>query len=135
MAGLAGERNGTRVLVVEDHTMSRRALLKLLGHIGFDADGAGTVAEGREKLAAFKPEILILDLMLPDGNGMEILREIRAQRLPVRVAVVSGATEPMLGECTKIGPDALFGKPIEVSGFEAWLREQMSLVKKSRRIA
>ena len=115
--------------------MSRRALLKLLGHLGFDAHGAETVAEGRAKLADLTPGILILDLMLPDGNGMELLREVRAKKLPIRVAVVSGATEPMLAEASQLGPDALFGKPIEIADFESWLREQISDLAKLRQIA
>lgn len=108
-------------LIVEDDPSSRDALLRILSMLGFTVQGVSTLADGLRALDRL-PTSLILDLMLPDGNGMEILRRIRAQRLPIRVAVLTGADRPMIEQATLLQPDALFTKPIDLSRLLTWLR-------------
>ena len=59
--------------------------------------------------------------MLPDGSGMEILRRIRAEQLPIRVAILTGADKPMVDQARQLEPDALFSKPIDLSRLLTWL--------------
>jgi CheY-like chemotaxis protein len=81
-----------RVLVVEDDPSSRRALTSLLKLNGFHATDVATGAEAIECLSE-PPLCVLLDLMLPDGNGSAVLDHIRRHRLPIRVAVTSGAAD------------------------------------------
>src|SRR4051794_9998827 len=77
--GVASRSRSPRsVLVVEDDSTARRAITLILKRQGFVASEAGSVAEALRKLEARRPEWILLDLMLPDGYGTEILRTLRA---------------------------------------------------------
>lgn len=108
-----------RVLVVEDDASSRRALTLLLKLRGFHATYASTRAEALQCLAEH-PLCVLLDLMLPDGNGAEVLAHIRRNRLPIRVAITSGAAnfESLLDG---VRPDAYFAKPLDFEGLVQWI--------------
>lgn len=111
-----------RVLIVEDQDDARRALSMLCRKRGFAIAAAPTLAEALRSLDDWRPDAILLDLMLPDGNGVEVLRRVRGQRLAVRVAVVTavfGGAE--LQEVRALGPDALFQKPVDFSVICHWL--------------
>jgi len=87
-----------------------------LRHNGFDVDTAPTLAAGRERLKQGHYEALLLDLMLPDGDGLDFTRELRSQartrRLPLLMLTARG--EPMdriVG--LEIGADDYLPKPFE----------------------
>ena len=112
-----------RVLVVEDDPSSRRALTLLLRLKGFEAVVAPTLADALRELET-SPGAVLLDLMLPDGNGSTVLRHVRSKNLPIRVAVTSGASnwESMLDQGT-LRPDAFFSKPLDFDRIVYWLDE------------
>ena len=110
-----------RALLVEDDLGSRTAMARILEMLGYDVTGVTTVAEGI-KAVEHLPDCLILDLMLPDGNGMEILRHIRQQALPIRVAVLTGADRPMIEDARRLAPDALFTKPVDLTKLLSWMQ-------------
>jgi DNA-binding NtrC family response regulator len=112
-----------RVLVVEDDPASRRALLMLLKLRGFQAIPARNLSEARQQLEA-NPCSVLLDLMLPDGNGSSLLEHIRSNDLPIRVAITSGASnwQSMLGN-GRLQPDAYFSKPLHFDRLVEWLSE------------
>ena len=119
------------LLIVEDDPMSRKALMALTRKMKFDAEAVPDLASARRHLAEKTPAILILDLMLPDGDGTELLAEIRRAKLPIIVAVVTGVSNQLkLHEVTAWKPDALFGKPIDVADFEDWLTKTRSATGK-----
>src|SRR5262245_55068000 len=76
-----------RILIVEDDTTSLTALARILQRRGYEVIPALTLKEARRLLDAPQFASIILDLMLPDGDGIEILREARIRRLPLRVFV------------------------------------------------
>ena len=113
----------SRVLVVEDDLDSYQALSKILKHVGYDTLSAATLADASQ-LIGDSPRFVVLDLMLPDGNGIELLRRIREQKLPVKVAVLTGAADrQLLTDVRGLQPDALFAKPLDVPRLLAWLRQ------------
>jgi DNA-binding response OmpR family regulator len=113
-----------RVLVVEDDRASRSALMMLLRIIGFDPFPATNVAEALVALQE-SPACLILDLMLPDGNGSTVLSHIRRNNLPIRVALATGAIDwQTMIESSPGKPDAVFHKPLDFKKLTAWLEEQ-----------
>ena len=112
-----------RVLVVEDDRASRSALMMLLRITGFDPVPAANVAEAMGALAQ-GPACLILDLMLPDGNGSAVLSHIRRNNLPIRVALATGAIDwQTMIESSPGKPDAVFHKPLDFKKVTAWLDE------------
>lgn len=67
-----------RVLVVEDDPTLRTQLLGLLGREGYrDVHGTGTVADALLIASTWQPHLYLLDVMLPDGNGFDLLRHLR----------------------------------------------------------
>lgn len=109
-----------RALVVDDHDGTRDVMRRLLEMHGYEAHEAGTLAEAHAKLECC--ELVLLDLRLPDGNGIDLLRRIRASKSAAKVAVTTCATEPqVLEELEAAGPDAIFTKPLLFSDLLSWL--------------
>lgn len=110
-----------RVLIVEDDRASRAALTSLLKLIGFEPIAARTVAEGL-RLLEQKPHCIILDLMLPDGNGGSLLAYIRQHNLPICVAITTGSTDwqSMISH-SPAPPDVVFPKPLNFDSLVNWL--------------
>jgi DNA-binding NarL/FixJ family response regulator len=85
------ERRPLRLLVVDDHEIVRQGLVALLDRReGFEVVAqAGTVAEAIAESAKFQPDIVVMDVRLPDGTGIEACREIRAARPETRVIMLT----------------------------------------------
>ena len=110
-----------RALIVEDHGTTREVLRRLLRVCGYEAEAVATLAEAENRLHS--ADRMFLDLELTDGNGIELLRRIRSQNLPIRVAVTTGSSEtPLLAEVSKLHPDAVFIKPVDFSKLVDWLQ-------------
>ena len=67
-----------RILVVDDEPQVRRLIEKTFQGTGFEVHGAETVAEGYSRLQQLEPDLVLLDIQLPDANGLEMCRRIRA---------------------------------------------------------
>ena len=80
-----------RLLVVDDHEVVRQGLVALLDRReGFEVVAeAGTVTEAVEQAHRHEPDIVIMDVRLPDGSGVEACREIRAERPATRVVMLT----------------------------------------------
>jgi two-component system response regulator QseB len=112
------------VLLVEDDPATCVALKMLLGRRGYEVAVATSAAAGCVALDA-KPSCVILDLMLPDGSGTKVLRQIRNANLPIRVLVTTGLNDPEeLAAVTSLGPDAILRKPIDLAELLAKLTLQ-----------
>jgi DNA-binding response OmpR family regulator len=113
-----------RVLVVEDDPHARRAIVRILRHSNFASLEARTVKEAIEQLAQ-KPHWVLLDLMLPDGNGSEVLGRIRSDGLGVKVCLTTGCAaaviEPLRGQVEHV-----FTKPIDVERLMGVLNDDCS---------
>lgn len=117
----AGPVHRRRVLLVEDDRPSRLAMTTLLRARGFDVRAAATLAEGHQMLA-WGPECVVLDLMLPDGNGAELLDHLRRHAPAVHVAVVTATGDPaMLDAVRRLAPELLLRKPIDIDALADFL--------------
>jgi DNA-binding response OmpR family regulator len=102
------------VLLVEDDWRTHSALRKILIKMGWEVHSAMTVSGGLA-LLHLKPQAIILDMMLPDGDGVEVLRQVRAENHPAKVAVTTGIEDrARLEEIRKLAPDAVLRKPLEL---------------------
>ena len=112
----------TSALVVEDDHMNRQCLVRLLAQVGVIADSAPTVAMALQKLDLW-PELVLLDMELPDGSGADVLRQIREQRMPARVCVLTGSCQPHeIESLATLQPDAVLIKPYPIDDLLNWLR-------------
>ena len=102
-----------RVLLVEDHAAFREALAFLLGR---EPDlevvaQAGSLAEAREALPEGGFDVAVVDLGLPDGDGRELIGELRRRSPGSSVLVLSATVEPEhLAELRTAGADAVLAK-------------------------
>jgi DNA-binding NarL/FixJ family response regulator len=80
-----------RLLVVDDHEVVRQGLVALLDRrAGFEVVAqAGTVAEAIAAAVRFEPDVVVMDVRLPDGSGIEACREIRSTRPATRVVMLT----------------------------------------------
>jgi DNA-binding NarL/FixJ family response regulator len=80
-----------RLLIVDDHEVVRQGLVALLDRRqGFEVVAeAGTAAEAVEQARRYEPDIVVMDVRLPDGSGVEACREIRAERAATRVVMLT----------------------------------------------
>ena len=110
-----------RVLAVEDVPDARAALDAVLRRCGHQTACAANLA-GALRLLGWNPDAIVLDLILPDGNGVEVLRRVRSSGLPVQVAVVTATSDDrLLDEVQTLKPDALFRKPLEWAELCRWI--------------
>jgi DNA-binding NarL/FixJ family response regulator len=102
-----------RVMLVEDHLSFRQALAFLLSHEP-DLDvvaQAGSLAEAREALVEGRLDVAVVDLGLPDGDGRELIGQLRRTNPGVSVVVLSAAIEPgHLDDVRRAGADAMLHK-------------------------
>jgi two-component system, OmpR family, phosphate regulon response regulator OmpR len=105
-----------RLLLIDDDARLTTMVGDYLRRNGFEIETAGTLAAGRERLAQFPYDALLLDLMLPDGDGLELTRELRGnprtRRLPLLMLTARGEpTDRIVG--LEIGADDYLPKPFE----------------------
>ncbi|MFZ1123352.1 MAG: response regulator [Candidatus Binataceae bacterium] len=103
-----------RVLLVEDEADIRELIRYSLAQAGLEVEEASDGAEALEKLRAFAPDLIVLDLMLPGMPGLEICRRLRSRadtaRLPIMVVSArSNPSEKALG--LAMGADDYVTKP------------------------
>jgi len=78
-----------RILLAEDHADTRQAIERLLSRWGHEVQSAATVAEAVELAGTFQPDLLLSDIGLPDGTGIDLLGKIRHDR-PLHAIAMSG---------------------------------------------
>ena len=102
------------ILIIDDEEIIREALEALLSAEGYRVRTAATATEGMEQVAAGPLDAVLLDLMLPDGNGLELLEEIRRfdEDLPVVMITAFGTIESAIA-ATKQGAFHYFTKPFK----------------------
>ena len=105
-----------RVLVVEDETGAREALVELVQEMGYDSSSAGSVADAGEALARFVPDVCITDLGLPDGDGLDVLRAAKGAGRDCAVLVLTGKGSVRTAvEAMKAGAHDFLLKPLKAS--------------------
>jgi two-component system response regulator PilR (NtrC family) len=113
-----------RVLVVDDEPDLRTLYELTLLREGYDVGAAGSLAEARELLATQHFDVLITDMRLPDGLGLELLRELAQARQPQRCIVITayGSAENAV-EALKQGAFDYLTKPVDLKQFRVVVRE------------
>ncbi len=94
------EKSVKRVILVDDHPIMRHGLAQLIrAEEGLDVIGeAGNAREGLDVVGKLKPDLAVIDLTLPDKNGLELVKDIRAMHPATQCLVLSMHDETMYGE-------------------------------------
>ncbi|HUR15511.1 MAG TPA: response regulator [Mycobacteriales bacterium] len=109
--------NPSRVLVVEDDPSVRGLLHTLLTAEGYDVSTASDGLAGLVKAAQTLPDLILLDLMMPDLGGVRVLEELRddPELDQTPVVVVTGQVDAVPGMRLVLGDDNVFVKPFAVA--------------------
>ena len=106
--------NRVQVAIVEDDDSVRRALGRLLAAANIAATPFGSGRAFLDSLSAARPDCVVLDLHMPEMNGLDVLAALRRAGLGLPVVVVTGRFSPeSRAECLAAGARAYLGKPLD----------------------
>ena len=107
--------SSAHVLVVEDNVLVTSATRILLEDAGFRVTTAARLADAYSIVRSDPPDAVLLDLRLPDGDGLSLLSRLREEDVPLPVvAALTGRDEPEIrARCMRAGCAAVFVKPVD----------------------
>ena len=117
--------SGARVLVVDDERAIQRALKATLEAAGYHVDVVGTCADALAQVALKPPDLVLLDLLLPDGTGDEVAREIRTwSNVPILLVSAVGDEREKV-KALDAGADDYVTKPFGIDELLARVRAML----------
>jgi two-component system, cell cycle response regulator DivK len=111
-----------RVLVVDDHELNLKLLQHLLEHEGHEVVVADTLAGAERAYDQAKPALIVLDVELPDGDGLDLARRVKSMPPTESCVIVACTADAMKGDRERVlaaGCDAYVSKPIGTREFAA----------------
>jgi two-component system response regulator PilR (NtrC family) len=114
-------RRAPAVLVIDDEADLRELLSLALVRLGLDVDTAATVAEARGRLATGQYALAFTDMRLPDGHGLDLVREAAAAGVPVAVITAFGSADNAVA-ALKAGAFDYLTKPVDLEQLRALVR-------------
>jgi CheY-like chemotaxis protein len=132
-AGL-GQRLPLRILLAEDNTLNQKLALRLLERMGYRADVAANGLEVLEALQRQRYDVILMDVQMPDMDGLEasriIVEEWPPQQRPRIVAMTANAMQGDREECLAAGMDDYLTKPIQIKALQETLQRAGLWVKR-----
>jgi DNA-binding NtrC family response regulator len=127
-----------RVLIIEDDRDSAEFLKLLVEPRGYLVRTAATATEARDSLTTWRPELVLMDMMLPDAQGLELLRHFREASPETQIIMVTGyGSVPKAVEAMEAGAFSFIEKPVDVGILMAMLEkagEKLALSAENRRL-
>jgi PAS domain S-box-containing protein len=117
-------RHPLRILLVEDNAVNQKLALRLLAQMGYEADLAGNGIEAIEAVERQSYDVVLMDLQMPEMDGLEATRAIRAREPEAGPRIVAMTANAMDGDreaCFAAGMDDYVSKPIRVAELVAAL--------------
>jgi CheY-like chemotaxis protein len=115
-------RVNARILVVEDDQTTARVMSQLLGKRGYQVETAGTIAEARDAATLHRFDILLSDLSLPDGSGLDLLRELKNQHQFKGIALSGFGMDSDIQASLAAGFSLHLTKPITIESLDSAIR-------------
>ncbi|HEY2256663.1 MAG TPA: response regulator [Variovorax sp.] len=124
----------SKILIVEDNEKNMKLVRDILQHLGHATLEASTGAEGVRLALAESPDLILMDIQLPDIDGIEVLRRIRAEPSLDATPVAAVSASVMPDEQQKIaasGFDAFVAKPINLKQFREMVQRCLAAGRQS----
>ena len=114
--------NSPRVLIVDDNVLNMELALAVLQAAEIAVDGAADASQAVDRIAAFEPDLILMDIQMPGMDGLELMRRLKAAPRTQGIVVVAFTAYAMNGDQAKMreaGCDGYIAKPIDVATFPA----------------
>ncbi|WP_028326146.1 sigma-54-dependent transcriptional regulator [Desulfatirhabdium butyrativorans] len=82
-----------QILIIDDNELVCQTLAQLIGRMGMQASWETTLAKGMESARCGRYDVVFLDIHLPDGNGLNIIQELRSMELPPEIIIITGFSD------------------------------------------
>ena len=123
-ASAANKLSGLRVLLLEDHVDTRQIMTRLLGTFGCDVTAVGTVREAMALGETGNYDLLVSDIGLPDGSGIDVMRHFRQRRQDIKGIALSGFGQPDdLRRSREAGFETHLIKPVNLRALESVIQK------------
>ncbi len=104
-----------RILIIDDEPGIVEEVSSFLTEEGYEISTADTAGDGIRKFESFRPDLILLDMKLPDQSGIEVLRIVKKNSPSTRVIVNTGyVDQKMIDEAEALGRDAFLQKPFNL---------------------
>ena len=119
-----------KVLNIDDSTINNMLMENLLNEHGFETLSVIEGSRTKEKIREFQPDVILLDLMMPDKSGVEILEELNRENINIPVIVISAmdATD-VKKKISQLGAKYQFQKPVD---FQVLMRSIQEVVENQK---
>lgn len=112
------------LLVIDDEASLRDFLSIVFEEEGWHVDAAASIAEARVAMARHEPDVVLCDLMLPDGSGLDMLKDIKAQNPSIAVVMITAHTSTQSAvEALKAGALDYIAKPFDIEELKIIVRK------------
>ena len=129
-------RGAARILVVDDEAAFARAVATRVRRAGYECETAGSLAEAGERLGVFRPDLVVLDMRLPDGSGQDFLASLREGEhvdVPVVVVTAFGDLDDAVAAMKQQALDYLT-KPIDLDELVVKLESVLDRARLARKL-
>jgi len=118
--------NTRKLLVVDDEVEICDFLKMFFEERDFQVEVAYTGTDALKKVESFQPDIMLLDIKIPDLDGIEVLKRVKASHPSIRVLMVTAIeTTEKIDEALKLGADNYITKPLSLEYLENDVREKL----------
>ncbi|MFH0953740.1 MAG: sigma-54 dependent transcriptional regulator [Verrucomicrobiota bacterium] len=116
------------ILLVDDEPTTQFGFCRYLTKAGYEIRAVSTLAEAREAVFSGHYDAVLLDLHLPDGNGMDWVEELRQAHPSTAIVVITGSGDiPLAVRAMQHGADQFLAKPVNMAELEVFLRKGLEL--------
>lgn len=116
------------ILLVDDDQAILFGLSKYLTKAGYNVSEASSLAKAREIIVSRRFDAVILDMILPDGNGIDWISELRENYPEIAIIVVTGAGDiPRAVDAMRLGADNFLTKPVSMPDLDVFLRKSLEI--------
>ncbi len=118
------------ILLVDDEPATQFGFTRYLRNIGYEVTAVGTLADARRALGPHRFDAILLDMNLPDGNGVAWIREVRESLPDVAIVVITGGGDiPSAVSAMQEGADHFLTKPVNLPDLDVFLRKCLEIEK------
>jgi CheY-like chemotaxis protein len=118
-------RAAPRVLIIDDNAMNQELSSVLLRRDGIEVANALDAESALTQVASFQPDLVLMDIQLPNTDGLELTRQLRADPAQRDLVIVAFTAYAMKGDEARMlagGCDGYLSKPVDVPRFAAQVR-------------